>query len=205
MSQPSLSPRYRVPTEDISGRMLYRVYRDKTAPLAASFARRNRYDCPVNPHLPPQFGVLYFGFDLETCWMETVVRSNMGRPAGTYIGVPKDTMTNRWACEVLAAGPLVLAKFADEQLIELGDCASNVMADDYQRTREWSQLLHAHTNPGLDGIYYRSRFKSDRFCVALFARAIAPKGVTVVCARSITPATTPDVQAIMRRYSVVPI
>jgi hypothetical protein len=114
-------------------------------------------------------------------------------------------MTARWACEISSRDPLVLAQFADEPLIDLGDCASNVMEDSYLRTWEWSALLHAHANPQVDGLRYRSRFKSGQFCVALFERAISSKGLTVSNARSVDPMTSTEAQSIMRRYRVVPI
>ena len=201
---PILPTAFRLVTEDITRRILYRVYSEKRDPLKASFVRGNRYDCPSTVLPAHQFGILYLGFELETCWMETVVRSNMVRPAGTDILIPKSEMTNRWACSVLAAQPVTLAKFADEPLIDLGDSASNIMGDSYIRTWEWSRLLHAHANPAVDGIYYRSRFKSDQFCVALFERAIISKQLIVLNPRSVDPASSPEIQTIMRRYSIKP-
>jgi hypothetical protein len=129
----------------------------------------------------------------------------MIRPAGTDIQIPTAKMTARWACEISFEEPLVLAHFADEALIDLGDSASNIMEDSYLRTKEWSALLHAHTNPEVDGLRYRSRFHTGRFCVALFERAIAPSGLTASNKRSIDPATSSEAQSIMRRYNVVPI
>lgn len=205
MGRPSLPSSFRLSTEDINRRMLHRVYWATRPPLQASVARGNRFDCPATVLATPRFGVLYLALDPETCWMETVVRSNMVRPAGTDIEIPRKMMTDRWGCNVHSAGPIMLAKFADEPLIDLGDCASNVMADTYLRTWEWSRLLHAHANPAVDGIYYRSRFKSDQFCVALFDQAIISKGLKVWNARSLNPATSPEVQSIMHRYRVVPV
>lgn len=99
---------------------------------------------------------------------------------------------------------MVLANFADEPLIDLGDCASSIMRDSYLRTREWSALLHAHANPNVDGLRYRSRFRSGEFCIALFERAIVARGLTFTNARSVDPATSAEAQSIMRRYTVVP-
>nr|WP_312379214.1 RES family NAD+ phosphorylase [Delftia acidovorans] len=99
----------------------------------------------------------------------------------------------------------MLAQFSDEPLIDLGDCASNIMGDSYLRTRHWSQLLHAHKHPADDGIRYRSRFHSGQFCIALFDRAIRPRGLTVANPRSIDPASSLEAQSIMRRFKVVPI
>ena len=79
------------------------------------------------------------------------------------------------------------------------------MDDPYLRTQEWSTLLHAHANPTVDGLRYRSRFNSEKFCVALFERSIATRGLKASNQRSIDPAASSEAQSIMRRYNVVPI
>ena len=204
MTAPELDAAFRLDIHAVTRTTLHRVYWQGQPPLKASVAGNNRYDCPSSLGKGQQFGVLYLALELETCWMETVVRSNMVRPAGTKIQVPRSKMMDRWACEVSAAESLTLARFADAPLIDLGDCASNIMGDSYLRTQDWSLLLHEHANPEVDGIYYRSRFKTDQFCVALFDRAIAARGLQVFNDRSISPASSSEVQSIMRRYSVVP-
>ena len=155
--------------------------------------------------LHPSSLALYLGYDLSTCWMETVVRTNMVRPADSDIQIPVADMTNRWACEITTKSSLVLAQFSDEPLIDLGDCASNIMGDSYLRTKRWSQLVHAHKNPVVDGIRYRSRFNSGQFCIALFDRAVTQQGLTVASRRGIDPVASLEVQSIMRRFNVVPI
>ncbi|WP_438392091.1 RES family NAD+ phosphorylase [Caballeronia sp. DA-9] len=202
---PALHAGFSLATETVPRETFHRVYWSGQHPLSASVAGNNRYDCPPPVPVPDRFGVLYLGYDLPTCWMETIVRQNMVRPAGTSIQIPRTKMTARWACEISSQDPLVLAHFADEPLIDLGDSASNIMADSYLRTREWSALLHAHANPRVDGLRYRSRFRSGQFCIALFERAIAARGLTFTNARSIDPAASTEAQSIMRRYSVVPI
>jgi hypothetical protein len=204
MSQPELDPAFVVTTGGIHRKVLHRIYWRGQDPLSPSVARVNRYDCDPSLPLPSQFGILYLAFDLETCWMETIVRSNMVRPAGASIGVPLAKMTDRWACEVSVSEQLRLAEFSDEPLIHLGDCASNIMGDSYDRTSRWSQLLYAHANPAVDGIHYRSRFKSEQFCIALFDRAIASRGLVVHNERSIDPASSAEAQSILRKYNVVP-
>ena len=103
------------------------------------------------------------------------------------------------------AAPLTLATLYDAPLIDLGDCASNIMGDSYALTQRWAQLLYAHSLPAVDGLMYRSRFRTDQFCVALFERAIGPRGIQVVSSRDISPAVCAETRAIMRRYKVLPI
>jgi len=199
---PLLDASFVVATQTVTRELLHRVYWAGQDPLKPSVEGNHRYDCP--PGSVP-FGVLYLGMDLPTCWMETVVRHNMTRAAGAPIAIPLDKMQPRWACDIACRKPLRLAQFADEPLIDLGDCATNIMADSYFRTRTWAALLHMHANPAVDGLRYRSRFKSDRFCIALFDRAMQDKGLTVSNTRSIDPAQSFEAQSIMRRYNVVPI
>lgn len=202
---PILDPAFSLALETVPRETFHRVYWSSQDPLGPSTAGNNRYDCPSSLPATDQFGVLYLGYDLPTCWMETVVRENMIRPAGTAIQVPQARMADRWACEISSRDALVLAHFADEPLIDLGDSASNIMGDSYLRTKLWSALLHAHTNPLVDGLRYRSRFRSGQFCIALFERAITLRGLMVANSRSINPATSQETQSIMRRYNVVPI
>lgn len=201
---PVLDSTFALAYETIPRETFHRVYWKGQNPLEASVAKDNRYDCPAVVPIADQFGVLYLGYDLSTCWMETIVRTNMVRPAGTDIQVPRSKMTDRWACEITTHDPLVVAHFADEPLIDLGECASNIMQDGYLRTRVWSALLHAHTSPKVDGLRFRSRFKSGQFCIALFERAIAMKGLSTSNTRSIDPETSAEAQSIMRRFRVVP-
>ena len=207
MSQPPprLDSGFELAVERLTRTTLHRVYWAGRDPLETSVARGNRYDCPSTPAPSKQFGVLYLAYDLSTCWMETIVRSNMVRPAGADIPIPAATITNRRACEITSARSLLLAQFSDEPLVDLGDCASNIMGDSYLRTKRWSQLLHAHENPEIDGIRYRSRFNSGQFCIALFDRAVLPRGLTAAHSRSIDPRTSLEAQSIMRRHRVVPI
>lgn len=202
---PVLDPAFSPAFETIPRETFHRVYWSRQDPLTSSVASNNRYDCPPSLSATDRFGVLYLGYDLPTCWMETVVRQNMIRPAGTVIQVARVKVTDRWACEISSRDALVLAQSADEPLIDLGDSASNIMGDSYLRTQLWSTLLHAHANPHVDGLRYRSRFRSGQFCIALFERAIALRGLTVANRRSIDPATSSEAQSIMRRYNVVPI
>jgi hypothetical protein len=202
---PSLGAGFQLDIETVTRTTLHRIYWPSQDPLAPSVAGDNRYDCAGGLAPADRFGVLYLAFDLETCWMETVVRANVVRPAGSDIPVPMSKLRGRWACEVSAAAPLVLARFADTPLIDLGECASNIMADSYLRTQRWAQLLHAHSLPQVDGIWYRSRFKTDCFCVALFDRAISTRGLSLNHQRSIDPPTSAEAQSIMRRYKVVPV
>lgn len=202
---PALGASFRLDIDVITRAVLHRVFWQGQNPLQPSVTGSNRYDCPVIPvRTVDAFGVLYLGLDLETCWMETVVRANVVRPAGTDIAIPMAKMADRWACEVTASEPLVLARFADTALVHLGESASNIMADSYLRTQAWARLLHAHALSQVDGLLYRSRFMSDRFCIALFDRAIEARGLRVHHQRRLHPATSAEAQSIMRRYNVVP-
>ena len=182
----------------------HRVYWKGRDPLDYSVASNNRYDC--TPALPPaqQFGVLYLGMDLETCWLEAVVRNSVVRSAGDPIEIPAKKMTDRWACEMLLEGQVTVATFSDRSLAHLGETASNAMAESYVRTQRWSDLLYTHNLPQVDGIRYRSRFETSQFCIALFDRGITKAKLKVQNPRSIDPATSAEIQSLMTLYGVVP-
>lgn len=183
---------------------LHRIYWKGQDPLDPATDARNRYDCPDIVPKSNRFGVLYLAYELETCWLETVVRNAIVRPAGDPIRIPAAKMTDRWACEVHVAGTLTIAKFADESLVDLGESASNIMGESYVRTQTWSNLLNAHANPEVDGLRFRSRFKSGEFCIALFDRAIAKGNMTLANQRSIDPAKSLEMQSTVKRFNVIP-
>lgn len=201
---PVLPGTFVLDTFTMSRERLHRVYWKGQDPLAPARDGKNRYDCPPVVPKPGRFGVLYLAYELETCWLETVVRNAIVRPAGDPIRIPATGMTDRWACEVHVAGRLTIARFADKSLIDLGDSASNIMGDGYLRTQTWAELLHAHANPEVDGIEYRSRFKSGELCIALFDRGIAGGKLTLANERSIDPATSREIQSVMTRFNVLP-
>jgi hypothetical protein len=202
---PSLPSNFRLETFTLPRERFHRVYWRGRDPLQSSVAGRNRYDCTPGLPIGQQFGLLYLGMDLETCWLEAVVRDSVVRPAGDPIEIPAKKMTDRWACEMHLEGEVTVANFADRSLVDLGETASNVMADSYVRTQQWSELLHAHNTPQVDGIQYRSRFKTSEFCIALFDRGIKKAKLKVHNARSIEPATSPEIQSVMNRYKVIPV
>lgn len=201
---PLLDPKFKISIETMTRETFHRVYWAGQDPLKPSVAGNNRYDCPAYLPSKDQFGVLYMGYDLTTCWMETVVRHNMIRPAGLNIMVPLARLKDRWACEISSQEPLVLAQFADESLVDLGDCVSNIMNDSYMRTQVWSLLFHSHKNPAVDGIRYRSRLNSGQFCIALFGRAAIKKKLSAAYTQSLNPAISLAAQSILKRYGVVP-
>ena len=201
---PGLPGTFALDTFTLSRGILHRIYWKGQDPLLPATDGKNRYDCPLIVPKANRFGVLYLGYRFETCWMETVVRESIIRPAGDPLRIRADNMTDRWACEVQVAGTLTIANFADEALLDLGESASNIMGDGYPRTQTWSKLLLAHANPEVDGIQYRSRFKSGDFCIALFDRGIARGNLTLSNERSIDPASSQQIQSIMTRFKVIP-
>lgn len=138
---------------------LHRVYWNTQLPLACATDAINRYDCPGIVPKHNRFGVLCLAYEFETCWLETVVRNALVRPAGDPIRMPAAKMTNRWACEVHVAVTLTIAKSADESLVDLGESASNIMGEGYLRTQTWSNLLHTHANDPATSLEMQSTIK----------------------------------------------
>ncbi|MDM0032844.1 RES domain-containing protein [Variovorax sp. J22P271] len=113
-SPPSLPSPFQVDVVTVTRARLHRVYWNGKDPLDPAVKGNNRYDCPAHVPAANEFGVLYLGYEAETCWLETVVRDAVVRPAGAPIPIKASKMTARWACEVLVQGTLTLATFRDE-------------------------------------------------------------------------------------------
>lgn len=199
---PSLPSTFVVPTKVLKDPVLHRVYWQGRDPMLASVgAVGNRYDCLQPP--APQYGVLYVGESLDACWLETVFRKKLVRTAGTSIRLNYAEVATRRACEIRVRGELRVVDFTDLGLLSLGDIASNVMADDYDRTHMWSQLLHAHGLPAAHGIRYRSRLRPGAFCIAIFERAMAKASgldFKVTRDRSMNPTASAEALRILKRY-----
>jgi hypothetical protein len=204
-SPPTLPASFQVDVVTVSRARLHRVYWKGQDPLATKVQGDSRYDCPKYVAAADAFGVLYLGYEFETCWLETVVRDALVRPAGAPIPIPAAKMADRFACEVHVNGSLTLATFRDESLLFLGESASNIMGDKYLRTKEWARLLHEHGNPQVDGLQFRSRFKSNELCIALFDRGIKNGKLTLANQRSIDPATSAEMQSVLRSFNVVAV
>lgn len=202
-SAPKLKDDFKLDCSLIDG-LIYRVYSKKRPkPLEFSTCRRNRYDCPE--HKPMSFGVIYAAYNIETCWMETVVRGNMVRPAGEKILIPEADIINRGLCEIYIKSRLKIAHFFDEKLIHLGESASNIMAEEYERTREWAYILYAHKNPEIDGFQYRSRFSSGEMCLVIFDRAFFNDKLALINTKDLDPSICEETQEIIEKYNISPI
>ena len=140
---PGLPGTFALDTFTLSRGILHRIYWKGQDPLLPATDGKNRYDCPLIVPKANRFGVLYLGYQFETCWMETVVRESIIRPAGDPLRIRADNMTDRWACEVQVAGTLTIANFADEALLDLGESASNIMGDGYRGCTPKSQKISA--------------------------------------------------------------
>lgn len=201
---PALPSSFELPTKILKSPVLHRVYWEGVDALAPSVGTMgNRYDCLPPP--APQFGVLYTAETLEACWLETVLRKRLVRPAGKAIKLNTKDVAARMACEIHVTGDLRVVDFTDFGLLSLGEIASNTMSDDYERTHIWAQLLHAHSLPEVSAIRYRSRIKNNVFCLAIFDRAFTRSSglsFSVKRQRSMDPTRSVEALRILNRYNV---
>jgi hypothetical protein len=95
---------------------------------------RYRFDAP-----DASFGVVYAALDLETAFVETIVRDRPGSPTGPAI-------------------MLDYAELADRRVVVL---------DTHGATRPWAKALYDHLETP-DGLIYLSRYLGNRRSVVLF-------------------------------------
>jgi hypothetical protein len=139
--------------------------------LADPFRRsaEYRFDSPDG-----SFGVLYAAFDLETAFVEAIVRAKPHPlPAGEPLLLDYATLSSRRVVTLAAGSSARSLRLA--QLYGAGLAAAKTdnriaSVDDYPTTQRWSKAFHDHPQ-NFDGIVYMSRYLGDHRSVALFDRA----------------------------------
>ena len=128
-----------------------------------------RFDAPDE-----SFGVFYAAFDLETAFVESVVRARAHPlPAGEPLLIDYLTLASRHVVTLAASSPARSLHLA--QLYGAGLSAARTdnriaTVDDYGTTQRWAKAFYAHPE-NIDGIVYMSRYLGDHRSVVLFDRA----------------------------------
>jgi RES domain len=131
--------------------------------------RQYRFDAPDE-----SFGVLYAAFDLETAFVESIVRDKAHPlPAGEHLFIDYETLASRYIAMLSrssSGGVLRLAQLYGAGLSAVKADNRLATVDDYATTQQWAKAFHAH--PGnIDGIVYMSRYLGNRRSVVIFDRA----------------------------------
>ena len=128
-----------------------------------------RFDAPDE-----SFGVFYAAFDLETAFVESIVRARAHPlPAGEALLIDYLTLASRHVVTLAAGWPARSLHLA--QLYGAGLSAARTdnriaTVDDYGTTQRWAKAFYAHPE-NIDGIVYMSRYLGDHRSVVLFDRA----------------------------------
>src|ERR1019366_8089751 len=128
-----------------------------------------RFDSPDD-----SFGVFYAAFDLETAFVESIVRARAHPlPAGEPLLIDYLTLASRHVVTLAVSSPTRSLHLA--QLYGAGLSAARTdnriaTVDDYGTTRRWAKAFHAHPER-IDGTVYMSRYLGNRRSVVLFDRA----------------------------------
>jgi len=134
-----------------------------------------------DPRQPPRYHLLYLGFDLETCFVETVVRDRFVDKPGIPT-IAQSDLRRRMAWSGLVRSNLTLVDLTDRAtLLRHRIDTDTVAARDHLKGQILGIRLHDQLSD-VDGILYRSRLL-NRPCVALFDRAgevIETRGAVVV-------------------------
>jgi hypothetical protein len=128
-----------------------------------------RFDAP-----DASYGVLYAAFDLETAFVESIVRNQAHvLPAGESLLIEYSTLASRQVVSLAASSSARALRLV--QLYEVGLSAAKTdnrisSVDDYPMTQRWAKAFHAHRQT-FDGIVYMSRYLGNHRSVVLFDRA----------------------------------
>lgn len=161
-----------LPTIDIpSSQTLYHISRIAYAGAGLYFGRNhNRYDDPAG-----RFGVLYLGFDLPTCLMESMFHDHLWSSAPRL--VLQDVVDHSLVREIAALEDLTLLNLNAPGAMagHFGLNLQQLVSRDYGHTQRLAALAHAQ--PEVDGILYPSRNNYPGACLALFDRCADKLGV----------------------------
>jgi hypothetical protein len=140
--------------------------------LSSDPFRRNsrfRFDAPDG-----SFGVLYAAFDLETAFVETIVRAKAHPlPAGEPLLIERETLALRYVTKLsgrVRGRTLHLVQLHGSGLPAVKTDNQIATVDDYPTTQQWAKAFHDHPET-VDGIIYMSRYLGDRRSVVFFDRA----------------------------------
>jgi hypothetical protein len=120
------------------------------------------------------FGVLYAAFDLETAFVESIVRGKgHPLPAGEPLIIDFETLASRYIATLSRSSSgreLHLVQLYEAGLSAVKADNRLAAVDDYATTQLWAKAFHAHP-ANIDGIVYMSRYLGNRRSVVLFDRA----------------------------------
>lgn len=163
---------------------LVRIFRSPASatlsPIYYGTGGKNRFDCPIGtPSAGAPFGVAYAGFDLATCFAETIIRERNRQPL-VHAGIVVDEkieVATRHVARLTASTLLRLADMTDIALYRAGAEAGEFNSLDYANsTQLWARQIYDRPEM-VDGLLYRSRFLNGRRAVAIFERGGARVGL----------------------------
>lgn len=162
------------------GALVRLAWNDPRSHLPFRTDARYRFDAPDG-----SFGVVYAAFDLDTAFVESVLRDKPARAKAGGVILDYGELRDRRviALDTHAADrPLHLVKLYDDGLVALRTDNRISSVDAYDVTRAWAKALHDHPSAP-DGLVYLSRYLGSRRSVVLFDRCrdqVAPGTVTLL-------------------------
>lgn len=111
-----------------------------------------------------EYGVLYLATDEFCAFRETIGRLSK------YRLITQTLLVQRRLAEMRSQKELILVDLTGAGLTKL-DADGRLLTGDYSVAQKWSLAFYEHPEQP-DGIYYRSRYDPERFCIALFDRLI---------------------------------
>ena len=137
----------------------YRFHAAHLGPIFFGKTGYGRFDAPEQ-----EFGALYVGADAHCAFIETFGHDH----PGSARMITTTALRARSLVRVRFARPLMLVDLTAEGLAQIG-ADMRICVGDYRTAQWWTRGLWAHPEQP-DGIYYRSRHDSSRYCAAIFDR-----------------------------------
>jgi hypothetical protein len=164
---PSDFERRRLSLELVPAKALLRIHRNAQNPIHFGKSGRNRFDAPDG-----EYGVLYAGFDLKTCFAEVFLREIFREPLPGKRSLFTESELAKYCVSELARSRtrLRLVSLIGEHALRLGADAEVTATSDYKTiSQQWSRAIWRH-RMNVDGIIYMSRPDITRRVVAIFDR-----------------------------------
>lgn len=125
------------------------------------FDPRIQLDPAKNPS--DVFATIYFGGNVETCVLETIIRDNGIGTSGTGIPISKTYMRSWSVAEVTSAAPLRLLDLRGEGCVKNKIPTYAIRARSHLLGQKWAYAIHEHPDQP-DGLIFSSRLNDYPQC-----------------------------------------
>jgi hypothetical protein len=157
------------------GARLFRAFQTRHPDPLGYRPARNRFSDPriqPDPKDNPSdvFATVFFGENVETCVLETIIRDTGVGTSGTAVPISKAYMQSWSVTDVVCTAPLRLLDLRADGCLQNKIPTDAVRAQNHLLGQLWAYAIHEHPDQP-DGIMFSSRL-NEATNVAVFDRAM---------------------------------